>query len=66
MLKHGNQYSEIKIKHITQKASRLIRGNITKQALIDKGAFVLLKGTTWQYTGWPKKVSHHQFFKKSY
>jgi len=22
---------------------------------------------TWrQYTGWPKKVSHHQFFKKSY
>jgi len=24
--------------------------------------------TSWglQYTGWPKKVSHHQFFKKSY
>jgi len=48
--KHGNQYSVIGIKHATQKKHLGLSGNnITKQAPIDKGFMVLLKGTTWQY-----------------
>ena len=40
VLRHGNQYSVIGIKHLTQKRIGLSGDNITKQALIDQRVVV--------------------------